>query len=850
MGDRAVALRIGVVVAGLALAASTLGPAVGSAAPAEPTDSMATGTTKTGTTTTATARTTAPRGRTLKIKITPPPSRKARVEVRGPQGFRKVLGKSTTLKRLTPGRYRITATQVSTRAWVAKPTFSKRAVRVTSRKGAEVTVGYLAVSTKVEVVKPATVKAFEPPVDGSGTLTTTADLEPGEIAAAGVGAETPQGMLVRVQDVRSSGSTSTYVVRQARLDEAIVQGEFEATITADLGVEARRARTHGRGSAAPKPLCTYGTDGADIDPTGGIDMKLTGSWGNGSPSLTVSVTPYAQVQAKAYLGARLSCAKELTFLDRQTAPITVMIGPVPLVFVPRLKIVGGVKLDAVAAMKLDASARVDGNVTATASGSALSTRVTPPTFTRRASLEMQGNASLDIYARARLTAELYGVGGPYAQVQIGVKGSADVATNPWWSVDAYGKAGVGVAIEKCADVLLAKWCISLQAGKDDIIDKSMRIVDSGGPFGGTTPTATPTPTPTATPTSDPVSGEWREVVAGGLSTCGIKADTSGWCWGTNVQGVLGIGKDSNASPTDWYVRPQPLAGGGSWRAIDVGDFHACGIRTDGSLWCWGGNYAGEIGDGTTSPTRSSPTRVGSGTDWIQVDVQDSLSCALRADGTTWCWGTFGDGPAGEVRAQTTPLRVSDSGVDQDITNNGMQVCMRRAGDSVWCKQVGQYGNLTEPPQQFPGSWLTFSYTGEHYCGVQPGSLAWCGGNNQNGELGWGTVGMSGSEQPVAGEPPTLFYDVQTGQGYTCGISYSAALWCWGGNNGRLGDGTTTNRSTPTQVGTWEDWKSVSVNGGHTCGVRDDGSAWCWGANSYGQLGDGTMTTRLVPTRVT
>ena len=276
MGDRAVALRIGVVVAGLALAASTLGPAVGSAAPAEPTDSMATGTTTTGTTTTATARTTAPRGRTLKIKITPPPSRKARVEVRGPQGFRKVLGKSTTLKRLTPGRYRITATQVSTRAWVAKPTFSKRAVRVTSRKGAEVTVGYLAVSTKVEVVKPATVKAFEPPVDGSGTLTTTADLQPGEIAAAGVGAETPQGMLVRVQDVRRSGTTSTYVVRQARLDEAIVQGEFETTITADLGVEARRARTHGRGSAAPKPLCTYGTDGADIDPTGGIDMKLTG----------------------------------------------------------------------------------------------------------------------------------------------------------------------------------------------------------------------------------------------------------------------------------------------------------------------------------------------------------------------------------------------------------------------------------------------------------------------------------------------------------------------------------------------------------------------------------------------
>lgn len=302
MRDRSLAARIGVVVGGLALAA-------GQAA------------------STPDVRTAAPQGRTLRIKVTSPPNRKARVEVRGPQGFRKVLKRSTTLKRLTPGRYRITAATVSTRRWVARATVSKRRVRVTARKGAQVKVGYLAVSTKVEVVRPAAVKTYDPPVDGAGTLTTTADLRPGEIVAAGVGAETPQGMLVRIQEVRRTGTTSTYDVRRARLDEAIVQGEFETTITADLGLEARSARTHGRGAAAPKPLCSFGTDGADIDPTGGIDMKLTGSWGNGSPSLTVSVTPYAQVQAKAYLGAQLECSKELTFLDRQTAPITVMLGP-------------------------------------------------------------------------------------------------------------------------------------------------------------------------------------------------------------------------------------------------------------------------------------------------------------------------------------------------------------------------------------------------------------------------------------------------------------------------------------------------------------------------------------------
>lgn len=570
MGDhRPAVMRVGVVIAGLSLAAGGLNQVPSSAARADQTTDHKTAS---GPASAAPQPRTTPGARTLRIKVTPAPSRKARVEVRGPHGFRKVLRKSTTLKRLVPGRYRVAAAQVATTAWVAKPTVSKRRVRVTARKGGEVTVRYIAVSTQVEVVRPATVKAYEPSIDGTGMLTTTAELRPGEIVAAGVGAETPQGMLVRVTDIRRSGATSTYAVRQARLDEAIVQGEFEATITADLAPQARTA--HHRG-AQPRAatLCKVGGSGAEVGPSGGIDMKVSGSWGNGSPSLTMEVTPYAQLEAKSYIGAQMECAAEHTFFDRQFAPKTVMIGPVPLVIVPRLRLLGGVKVKTLAGMSVEGRARIDAKLTATASGSSLTTQTQGPTFTRSAKAEMgHDNVELDLYARARMTAEMYGVGGPYAQVQVGVKGMADKSEDPWWQVDAYGKAGVGVEIEKCAQVLYTKWCVSLTAGKDDLINHTLRIMDAGGPYPPTpTPTTTATPTPTPTPPAPPNST--TRLTVGPLSL-----DYSPTAWRDVYYGASGPGGDSFATDTTNSV-------GTSYPYLQVTDMTGVQCSTDLAT-CW------------------------------------------------------------------------------------------------------------------------------------------------------------------------------------------------------------------------------------------------------------------------
>lgn len=491
-----------------------------------------------------------PRGGTLRVKVGSVPSGTRMVEVRGPGGFRKTLRKSTTMRRLVPGRYRITAATVNTKQFMAKPKISKRKVRVTDRRGALVEVTYpVAVSNDLEVVRPTEVKSFVAPLEEAGRLVSTEVLRPGDIVAADVGASTPQGMLVKVTKVVDSGRTSTYAVIQARIDQALPQGSFDATMTADLAPPVG-ARTVLRGTASRRGGlgCTAGGGDPSISPEGGIDMQMSGSWGAGAPSVSVTLTPYAEAKVKAFVGAQVACKKEISVFDRSFTPITVMIGPVPFVVVPRLRMLAGADLSINAGLSVDARARIDATLVATASAGGLKTQVKGPTVTRSATVAIQGNANADLYARARFTGEIYGVGGPYGQVRVGARGQADVTANPWWSLEAYAQAGVGVEMEKCAQVLAANLCLSLSAGKDDLIDARYPIANAGGPFRTTT-----TPTPTPTPTPQPPTG-------GTPLTIGPLVLTYRSPWTNVTYGAAGPGRDSSALDPTNPAGPMSLVG--------------------------------------------------------------------------------------------------------------------------------------------------------------------------------------------------------------------------------------------------------------------------------------------------
>jgi len=140
----------------------------------------------------------------------------------------------------------------------------------------------------------------------------------------------------------------------------------------------------------------------------------------------------------------------------------------------------------------------------------------------------------------------------------------------------------------------------------------------------------------------------------------------------------------------------------------------------------------------------------------------------------------------------------------------------------------------------------------HTCGVSTDGAVYCWGNNSAGQLGDGTTTDRSSPTPVLGG--LAFTAVRAGYLHTCGITIGGAVYCWGDNrSGQLGDGTTTDHSMPTLIKTFTPgglaYAHLNSGGGHTCIVDEAAAAYCWGFNGHGQVGDGTTTDRLAPVRV-
>ena len=145
-------------------------------------------------------------------------------------------------------------------------------------------------------------------------------------------------------------------------------------------------------------------------------------------------------------------------------------------------------------------------------------------------------------------------------------------------------------------------------------------------------------------------------------------------------------------------------------------------------------------------------------------------------------------------------------------------------------------------------WATVSVRRFHTCGVTTDGSAWCWGDNTSGQLGDGTSTQRLTPTRVGAW--ANWVSVTVGFYHSCGVWADGTAWCWGDNtSGQLGDGTTDGRLTPTRVEGPSNWVSLAAGESHSCGVRADGTAWCWGDNTSGQLGDGTTTRRLAPTQV-
>lgn len=349
---------------------------------------------------------------------------------------------------------------------------------------------------------------------------------------------------------------------------------------------------------------------------------------------------------------------------------------------------------------------------------------------------------------------------------------------------------------------------------------------------------------------------WEKLSSFQDNACGIMKNSTLWCWGRNLSGRLGDGTTTNRAT------PTAVTGGSTWKQIGAGVV-SCGIKQDDTLWCWGQNFLGRTGLNTTTGDALTPTQVSGGGSWKFVSV-GFVSCAIKSDDTLWCWGPNANGMTGlNTTSGNTlvPTQVSGGGSWKYVAVGDTAACGIKTDDSLHC--WGSNGNavtgrgttvgntLVPSPVNGGGTWKLVDTSTNHSCGIKTDNSLWCWGNNAFGRTGLNTTtGTTGSPAAISGGGS--WNSIQVSFSHSCAVKSGNALYCWGMNtSGQLGDNTLVDRQVPTLVTGGYTWSFANVMNSATCGILLSSKMMrCWGTNTNGVRADGNIDDRVnKPTKI-
>ncbi|WP_445454760.1 T9SS type A sorting domain-containing protein [Flavobacterium sp. 25HG05S-40] len=280
----------------------------------------------------------------------------------------------------------------------------------------------------------------------------------------------------------------------------------------------------------------------------------------------------------------------------------------------------------------------------------------------------------------------------------------------------------------------------------------------------------------------------------------IKSDHTLWSWGGDAENQLGNGTAGSTRV------PTRISSDADWETIAVGDNHCIALKANGTLWAFGKNQLGYLGNGSMTAILE-PTQIGTDNNWIQVGTGRHVSIALKSDGTLWNWGWNDEGGIG------------------DGTNINRLIPTQLGTDNDWVKVIQGY---------------------YHTVAIKSNGTLWYWGWNVTGI---GTGGSYTTNQLLA---PTQVgtgtdwlnpRDMSAGNLHTMIIKSNGTLWGWGINDfGQVGDGTGLAKTAPTQIGTENSWMKIKSGLGHNVAVKADGTLWTFGLNNSGQIGNNTLGT--------
>ena len=333
------------------------------------------------------------------------------------------------------------------------------------------------------------------------------------------------------------------------------------------------------------------------------------------------------------------------------------------------------------------------------------------------------------------------------------------------------------------------------------------------------------------------------------------------------------------------LSPSPAATASTsvnWRAISSGSFHTCGVKSDGSAWCWGNNGYGQLGDGTTASS-SAPVQVIGISGVTQISVGLNQTCALNSSNEGYCWGAASRavfGTDGGPDILTPRFQIADA---KSIATGSSSTCAVKIDKTVWCwgeNLAGQLGDGTtftrnvkvqvrtcwrEQGDCFLSDAVAVQVGWDYACAITEATQVRCWGSGYNGVTG----NLTQNDQSVAFRvqyyaplpltAPSVSISGVTllsiGRYHACAIRANHTLWCWGRNlENQLGDGSTTSRYGAKQVlasgsGLLQDVADVSVGKLHTCAVTISNSTLCWGFGAQGALGRNSESDAIFPTQV-
>lgn len=354
------------------------------------------------------------------------------------------------------------------------------------------------------------------------------------------------------------------------------------------------------------------------------------------------------------------------------------------------------------------------------------------------------------------------------------------------------------------------------------------------------------------------ANNWEKVIAGYNYSLALKTNRSLWGWGRNQHAQFGNNKNKNV--------PQPIDTTTHWRTATSSNGsrsgHTLAINEDGTLWAWGQNNDGQLGNGTTYTHAILPIQVSTDTTWNSISNGFFFSVATKTDGTLWTWGRNGRGQLGLgsfIFKKTMPTQVGTDSTWNMVSAGTEFVLALKNNGTLWAwgyNYNGQLGDGTTTTRHTPiqigtdSNWVSICAGAKHSFGIKADSTLWSWGSDQHGQAGRG-----GNLRIPSQVDTNQWVSIGAGGMHSVGVKADSTLWSWGRNlYAQLGDGTTSSRGIPVQIDTLHRWLKVAAGYEHSLALQTDSSLWSWGRNNAGQVADSVSYTEFlsktyVPTKI-